>query len=1017
MEKLIKRRATIKASLDRIEDFTIKNEINKDIDVHEFVIREECLVKTFEEYRTVQESIEEKDSDQCTDRDDFESKFFTVSAKLRSIIKVHRENDVKAPPMGDSSVSQHLPSRNVGSAQAVKLPNLNIPAFHGQYEEWKSFFDIFSALIDSDAKLSDVQKFLYLKTALKGEPLDLVDDLRVTNENYKSALEILTNRYNNKLSIINSHIKTLLEVPSLHKVNCSVLRDFLTTIRKHVSALISLDVPVESWDMILVYIFARKLDFGTHRAYELEKESNTDLPKLKEFLEFLDKRCLALERVSCSNEKVKPVKAVSHFSDSKSHENSASHRYYCVYCKYTNHNIYKCVRFIRLTISDRKSFASSNKLCFNCLGDAHLVAQCKAKRCGECSGRHHTLLHDNKLVKSQMEGSQKQRRVEPISEKGAVVEEDHQTSSMHGCQLGSDIKTVLLATARVVLTSRGGKKYMCRALLDSGSMSSFITSRTLKKLDAPVVSHNIEIGGLGNCKIKTDKQANIFIGSLVDKHFLLEANCTVLDKITCRLPQTKLDIDRLKINDIQLSDPEFFIPSEIDILIGSDIYYEIIQPGLIKLGKNLPTMQNTSFGWVIFGPVVETQTATNLSVSLFSNSLGVNDLIPKFWQLEEMQYDKGLSNEDKISENIFEQTTKRLADGRFQVNLPIRDNKELLKLGESYDFARRRFISLEKRLIKNENLYKEYKNFIDEYVNLNHARYVPLNLGNEIVKRNFFPHFCVIREEAQSTRLRVVFDSSMKTTTLVSLNDILLKGYTVQPELFDILCRFRCYMYVLIADIQKMFRQIRINPSQTHLQNILWRDNPQEPIKCIELSTVTYGTNCAPFLATRCLVQLARENSLTYPLASKALLEQCYVDDILGGGDSQEKHLQLYRELVSLLSSAGFSLHKWHTNDNSLSKIIPGCSKENTEVSLSENCNPTKVLGLLWSSAEDSFKMSFSQPIYNERVTKRAVLSSIAQMYDPLGLISPVIVSGKILMQKVWASKIGYGMIFYPQNC
>lgn len=132
----------------------------------------------------------------------------------------------------------------------------------------------------------------------------------------------------------------------------------------------------------------------------------------------------------------------------------------------------------------------------------------------------------------------------------------------------------------------------------------------------------------------------------------------------------------------------------------------------------------------------------------------------------------------------------------------------------------------------------------------------------------------------------MVFDGSSKTRTGLSLNDILLNGFQTQLDLYDILSRFRSFKFVLTSDIEKMFRQIRINPEQRFLQNILWRNKPHEPLKCIELSTVTYGLISSPYLAARVLKEVALKNIHSFPLASNELLNQCYVDDILCGCDN-----------------------------------------------------------------------------------------------------------------------------------
>ena len=109
-----------------------------------------------------------------------------------------------------------------------------------------------------------------------------------------------------------------------------------------------------------------------------------------------------------------------------------------------------------------------------------------------------------------------------------------------------------------------------------------------------------------------------------------------------------------------------------------------------------------------------------------------------------------------------------------------------------------------------------------------------------------------------------------------------------------------------------MFRNIVIDPTQRSLRNILWRDSPDQDIKCIRLNTVTYGLKNSSYLATRCLIELAMRYDEQFPLASRILKNNSYVDDILANCNNLQllKHMQ--QELIQLLSlGGGFQLHKW----------------------------------------------------------------------------------------------------------
>ncbi|XP_071652702.1 uncharacterized protein [Temnothorax longispinosus] len=111
----------------------------------------------------------------------------------------------------------------------------------------------------------------------------------------------------------------------------------------------------------------------------------------------------------------------------------------------------------------------------------------------------------------------------------------------------------------------------------------------------------------------------------------------------------------------------------------------------------------------------------------------------------------------------------------------------------------------------------------------------------------YLPHHCVIKADSTTTGVRVVFDASAPTDNGISLNDLQMVGPTLQEDLFSILIRFRIFLYILSADIEKMYRQVLINPKQRALLRILWRLCSKDPIQIFELDTVTYGKIAAAF--------------------------------------------------------------------------------------------------------------------------------------------------------------------------
>lgn len=290
----------------------------------------------------------------------------------------------------------------------------------------------------------------------------------------------------------------------------------------------------------------------------------------------------------------------------------------------------------------------------------------------------------------------------------------------------------------------------------------------------------------------------------------------------------------------------------------------------------------------------------------------------------------------------------RGGDGRFIVKLPFR--KGTLKLGNLYNIAKRRFLSLERRLENNSELKNEYIKFINEYQNLGHLEEVLDDGHIDSDGTCYLPHHAVMKESSTSTRLRVVFDASCKSDNGVSLNDILLKGPVLQDEVLFILTRFRTHNYVLSADIVKMYRQFWVDDEHQRFQRILWRSEPNQAIKILQLKTITYGTVPASFLATGCLTKLAETVRITKPEVYRAIINDFYMDDFLSGAETVEAAIQLRDGLMEVLSSAGLELRKWQSNKNSLISILSVDANDNEIINTREIDKDaiTKILGLFW---------------------------------------------------------------------
>lgn len=201
-----------------------------------------------------------------------------------------------------------------------------------------------------------------------------------------------------------------------------------------------------------------------------------------------------------------------------------------------------------------------------------------------------------------------------------------------------------------------------------------------------------------------------------------------------------------------------------------------------------------------------------------------------------------------------------------------------------------------------------------------------------------------------------------------------------------------------------MYRQIKIVDEHRDLQRILWRRSLDEPVRTFRLNTVTYGLACSPFLAVRCLHQLADDNHDRFPTASRIIKNDFYVDDLLSGADTLEQTARIQTEVSTILEQAGFRLRKWTASDPTL---LDGVARD-TAAAVRNIGEEVKTLGLFWHPQRDELQCRVRAPDFPRKVTKRIILSTISQIFDPLGLIGPTTIRAKIILQRLWLVKIGW---------
>ncbi|XP_046141146.1 uncharacterized protein LOC123987688 [Osmia bicornis bicornis] len=839
-------------------------------------------------------------------------------------------------------LAQAGPSRGVQPPpeppEKPQLPKIQLPTFSGDPLKWESFRDLFKSLVHSVPNLQDVRKLLYLKSALTGEAAEVIQNTPITDAGYQGAWEDLEQRYGNLRLLSFAHHRALLSCPPAQQQSAAELKRLLDTFKQSIRAYTALKKPVAQWDEWFVYFLSQKLNKTTHLVWETSLADSRDVPRQQKLKALPPRR--------------------------------------------------------------RKERAQQLQACFNCLTVGHDTTKCSSSQvCLACGHKHHTLLHDAMPSPTKnMPANNGDVSTSQTSTASTETEEKGLAASF-ACS-ATTRPAALLVTAKVRVEAPSGELLEVRALLDTGSDTSLVSAWVAQALRLPRRAVSVAISGVQENESGVAKsEVSLSSRSRLDPSFHLSVRALVLRKLTALLPARAVHSQSWPyLQGVTLADPEYGVPSRVDLILGADICGVLLQDESRVRPVGTPTARRTPFGWVLMGPVSDTKGQGSKAVvhSLHcQKDDSTNRLLRRFLRsFEELHEQPPLSPEERECERHFRETHSRDETGRYSVHLPFKLDPSLA-LKPCRSTALKLLLSCERKLASNEAWRDKYSQFMEEYAALDHMEAVT---GSAVQDPAYYlPHHAVVKRYDSSGKIRVVFNASFRTATGSSLNDCLMPGPKLQSDLWMILTRWRLFRVVFTSDIVKMFRQIRVHHTDADWTRILWRSRPDQPVQDFRLKTVTYGTACAPFLALRVLVQLAEDEEERFPLGAVAIRRHSYVDDILAGADDEKAALELRRQVISILHSGGFDLSKWASNKPSLQEA------DEFQTCVFQDYPGVSTLGVVWRPNTDTFSLRVLPPL-NEttRYTKRRILSEVASLFDPLGWAAPVLIFAKILMQDLW---------------
>ena len=960
----------------------------------------------------------------CYDRlnafDELVDEIRTVTSILyERIEKAKKKEDI--PPTTGGSPSQGI--------ARIKIEPLQIPTFDGSPEQWVPFHQLFKELVHNCRDFSDLQKVTFLVTHLSGNAKSIITGIPPTGENYQLLYNNLVKRFEDKRVLGGYYFDKLMNFKPLPNESEKHLNTFLEQFVEASNAFSRLDLE-NKFDFFLFLLASKKLDNETMRQFDMSHR-DVEIPSFEELVEFIRGQAKMLGRgynaaASLSTKSAAPhPKSNSrafllHYSDSDApphHSGGASgspRGMGICGCPKRHKQLYKCDRFIQLTPAERWIAVKKFAACVNCLSFGHLRNQCRSTttcNVNSCGYQHHSLLHRDDFVSQTKFNGNQSTSSQPnasILEKRNDSEGTGRSNSASGVTCSNMVasamtytNTILLATAIVKVKDVHGEFRDVRALMDPGSQSHLITKDMCERLGLPLFQNRSTVLGLGSAPVNVDACATLTIHSRINTNCSYDISVLVVDKLINALPTTEIDVQNLAhISHLPLADPHCTKIGKIDMLIGAELWPYIVKKRKVFGPTNSPIGLQSTLGYLVMGRAAAS-TSKQVSQVCVVSEPPLEEIVQKFWSLESVPETKSSTPADQQCEKLFMDTYTRQPGGRFVVQLPFREPPH--SLGNSLNSSLRQYYSMEKRLLATPALHEQYGKLINEYLADGTIR----KLANidETNLAFYLPHHGVFKPSSLTTPLRIVFNASARSSNGKSLNDILYVGEKLQNDVFSILLNFRLYYYVLCTDIRRMFLQILIHPEHRCFLRFLWRYSSSEPVDVFEFNSLVFGLTCSPYLAQRVVKQLCILESPRFPLACEVVERDSYIDDISTSVEEESQLFALYDQLSQLFEAGGFSLSKWCSNSKNLLNHIPESARVTQHVSFDRD-EVTKVLGVQWQPREDSFTCSVI--LDPEPPTKRRMLSLLARIFDPLGLVSPITTQAKLLIREMWARKIDW---------
>ena len=1024
----------------------------------------ESLENLIDRLNEITESISEQTSDQV-ERDELWTEMEDIEKDSRETIRLANKAIRKklSSTFEDAQTSgDALRARTSGGVRRAQVDwaahgvrNPQLPIFSGDdYEDWKVAFDTFVG----DEDIPDKFKMIQLKNCLGGDPLKLVNRYNPTEAGYAKARSELERKYGGVERRIRRQLEEIRKMRPVQAGNCKDLDNLADRVQNLVTNLEECGCAADLSAMSAYYILVKeKLPASylkTYRRWQQDEKKSDSFVLFADWLadeavcereaQELSSACrqLSEERKKATTVPKKPtISWTKRAFNTEAMKQTEQKREKCLYCN-AAHSLEACPLFSQWTVSSRYHFCKTNRICFRCLSGKHFGRNCRQFRgcsVSPCDGTHHTLLHATARSEAPMHQETGVTSSHQVTATGGARQVQSHSTQMSSKQsfrtekspegMNPKADRVVFQTVPVKLTSNK-RSILVNALLDPCSDASYVTEAAANELDLHGTNEDVDLGTVNGSSQVTMKKTQVQLRS-VDGSFEADLNTFVIKDLSSA--STKINWNQMKRQWDHLKSIPFPTISKkggIDMLIGlTGRTMSLFLPMETVTGSpGEPVAVKTPLGWTAFGPLSEGEAESLKTLRTHARGKSNEEEIIAMREMTELEL-MGVK-EDKEKALSYEERTALMKvensmihdDERYVVSVPWRRDQP--NLSGNFGYALSRLKKTEQNLKKREDVsvQKKYSEIFEDYVKKGYMLKIPArdkDWAAAISSSWFLPHFPVIREDRTTTKIRLVFDAAAKYQGR-SLNDELYPGPSICSDLIEILLRFRRHPIALTGDVEEMFLQVRLAVGDRKYHRVLWRDGETERTPDIyEAQRWIFGNAAAPFAAQYVMKENARRHADELPLAAEAIARSFYMDDALCSFGTEDEAKEARVQLTEAMKLAGMNIKKWRSSSYEVTGSIPESERAKEPKHAIEdgsNCH-TKTLGLLWDSDEDSLGICAGLRTNEEpdvRPTKRLCLKKMAAVFDPLCLICPFTVRGKIIFQETWARGLEWDDILPP---